>query len=199
MPAITPVEEVDATLKKNAAQNAAQYEDWLKSLEEQKRRLAYLQAMEKQFLTTRDIELLKEFKDKREIPEVELAEKVKKPHSIWQMPEDCWLGWLEEVRDDPEQLTIRQGILTNIDAEARLLNPNVKIRHIKGKADGHTYRVYEGIDDKEFNAFHKLRNAERETKQKIEQLISNCTSTNYTTRIEQEKLASSQSPQLPSR
>ena len=61
MPVALPTEEVDAALKKSAAQ----YEDWVKSLEEQKRRLAYLQAVEKQFLATRDMDLLEEFKDRR--------------------------------------------------------------------------------------------------------------------------------------
>jgi hypothetical protein len=34
-----------------------------------------LQVIEKRFLATRDMALLEEFRDKREIPEIELAEK----------------------------------------------------------------------------------------------------------------------------
>jgi hypothetical protein len=180
-----PTEEVDAALKKSAAQDRC----WEEYLEEQKRRLAYLQALEKQFLATRDMRFLEEFKDRREILKVELAEKVKQPCAVWLRQED---GWLEEVRDDSERLAIRKRILDNLDADARLLNPNVKIRHIKGKHDDHTYRVYEGVDCEEFRAFHRLRQTEREAEQKIKQLAGNCAARNYTTRITQEKLASSQ-------
>ncbi len=163
MPLALPSEEIDEALKKSAAQ----YEDWVKSFGEQKRRLAYLQALEKQFLVTRDMKLLEEFRDEREIPEAELAEKVKEPYALWD--ED---GWLEKAQDDPEKLVIRQRILDDQDADARLLNPNVKIRHIKGKEDGHTYRVYEGIDGKGFRAFLRLRDAEREAQRKINEMTA---------------------------
>lgn len=188
MPSTTPTEEVDATLKKSAVQ----YRCWEEYLEEQKKRLAYLQTLEKQFLATRDIALLKEFKDKKDPPKVELAEKVKKPCVIW---EDD--NWLEEA-PTRGALLARVMVLNMREEEAKLLNPDVKIRHIKGKNDGHLYLVYEGIDKHEYVAFCHLRDAERKAEQEIKQLADSCVSPNYTTRIAQEKLASSQSPQTPS-
>lgn len=192
MPSTLLTEEIDAALERSAVQNRC----WEEYLEEQKRRLAYLQALEKQFLATRDMRFLEEFKNKIPCPRnVELAEKVEHPCTIW--PEE---DALEEVRDDPHRLAIRKGTIDRLDAGAMELNPNVKIRHIKGKENGRIYRVWEGVDCEEWNALDNLRAAEQKMKQKIEQLASNCAPPNYTARITQEKLTTKiMEPAAPSR
>lgn len=176
------------------------YRDWEKSLEEEKKRLKYLLAIEKEFLATRDMRLLEEFEDKEEAKKVELAEKVKEPCTLW--PED---GWLEQFYGNPVPVAIRERIFNFLDAEASLLNPNVRIRHIKDTDGKHTYRVYEGIDSKKFRAFYRLQRAELEVEQKIKYLADDCILSPYsqaqppiisghyshTRRFEQEKAAMS--------
>jgi hypothetical protein len=128
---------------------------FLKEWEEERKRLITL---EKEFLATRNTELLKPFYDKFEYPRIRLKEDIDKPVALY-----------------PLALLNNEEVITIIE-DAKIFDKNIEIREVVAIGLG-SYLSKQiaiigddvGKDGRDFWAFHNLRNQERLLDLKIRQ------------------------------